>query len=169
MDISTDILRRFSYVKNLDKRVRGLEQRIADLMREADEAESVKGRLKEEMEQWTRFCPHGHFYSPIPSETEIAEARSRGGYGPPFPGIDLNLDEQRALLKVFEGDYSEIPFPEVSTKGWRYFLENPSYGRHDAAVLCSVIRQLKTADRGGMRIQFSGNLGHSRQSPWRAP
>lgn len=42
--------------------------------------------LKSAQADWARFFPPGHFYSPLPSGEEVAEAFARGGFGPPFPG-----------------------------------------------------------------------------------
>jgi predicted O-methyltransferase YrrM len=87
--------------------------------------------------------PPGHFYSPLPSRTEIAEAFARGGFGPPFPGVDLNEAGQFARLERFAEWYSEQPFPEKQTPGWRYYLDNVSYGAYDAIMLYSMLREAR--------------------------
>jgi Methyltransferase domain len=73
----------------------------------------------------------------------VAAAFSREGYGPPFPGIDLNEDEQVALLNEFAAYYPDLPFPEAPAPGKRYHLANPSYGRYDAFVLYCMVRRLR--------------------------
>lgn len=107
-------------------------------------------RLREEMTQlraaqadWARFFPPGHFYSPLPSREEVAEAFARGGFGPPFPAIDLNEAGQVARLERYAAWYPEQPFPEKQTKGARFYLENPSYGHYDAIMLYSVLREVR--------------------------
>ncbi len=91
--------------------------------------------------EWARFSPPGHFYSPLPSREEVAEAFSRGGFGPPFPGIDLNEAGQLARLDRFASWYAEQPFPEKETRGKRFYLDNPSYGHFDAIMLYSMLRE----------------------------
>ena len=87
------------------------------------------------------FFPVGHFYSPLPSRTEIAEAFARGGFGPPFPDIDLNEKGQLERLERFAAFYREQPYPEKQTPGRRYHLDNPSYGHFDAIMLYCMLRE----------------------------
>jgi predicted O-methyltransferase YrrM len=90
-----------------------------------------------------QFFPAGHFYSPLPSRAEIADAFQRGGFGPPFPGIELNEAGQLARLERFLPWYGEQPFPEKATSGWRFYLENPSYGHFDAIMLYGMLREAR--------------------------
>lgn len=99
--------------------------------------------LKAAQGDWARFFPPGHFYSPLPSREEVAEAFARGGFGPPFPGIDLNEAGQLARLERFAGWYAEQPFPEDATAGRRFHLANPSYGHFDALMLYSMLREAR--------------------------
>src|SRR5438045_7432589 len=71
------------------------------------------------------FFPVGHFYSPLPSRAEIAEAFARGGFGPPFPGVDLNEAGQFARLERFAAWYPDQPFAEEHTPGRRIYLDHP--------------------------------------------
>src|SRR5690348_4548831 len=86
--------------------------------------EKERARLQKEVESmraaqadWTRFFPPGHFYSPLPSREEVAEAWARGGFGPPFAALDLNEAGQFARLERFAALYPEQPFPEKPTPG----------------------------------------------------
>lgn len=97
-------------------------------------------RLQQENEEWRRFSPPGHFYSPLPSREEVAEALARGGFGPPFPAVDLNEAGQNALLDAFAGYYAEQPFAEELRPDRRFYLNNPSYGHFDAIMLYSMLR-----------------------------
>src|SRR5471030_2430328 len=63
------------------------------------------------VQEWIKFFPPGHFYSPLPSHAEIAAAFARGGSGPPFAAVDLNEAAQFARLERFAGYYAEQPFP----------------------------------------------------------
>jgi hypothetical protein len=138
-----NFLRKSSLVRSLEESVRGLEQSVRELQEARDRLESENRALRSERAGWTRFCPIGHFYSPIPSADEVSAAFARGGSGPPFPGVDLNADAQFALLKELAAYYPELPFPEKETAGHRYHLANPSYGPYDACVLFGMMRRLQ--------------------------
>lgn len=142
MDPVTPLLRKFSFVRALERKVQRLERRVAELGQSEGRLESEIRRLQSEAAAWTRFCPHGHFYSPLPSGADIAAGLARPAEGPPFAGIDLNLDGQLSLLGEIAESYSAMPFPDEPTAGWRFFLNNPSYGPYDASVLFGVVRHL---------------------------
>src|SRR5947209_16284569 len=97
--------------------------------------------LELEVAKWARFFPPGHFYSPLPSPAEIAEAWARGGFGPPFPAVDLNEAEQFARLERFATYYPAQPYPEQPQPGRRFHLDNPSYGHYDAIMLYCMLRE----------------------------
>lgn len=110
--------------------------------------EAERGQLRSELQRLRAthrdsppYYPAGHFYSPLPSRAEIAEAFARGGFGPPFPGIDLNEAGQYARLERFAQWYPEQPYPEQPTPGRRYHLDNPSYGHYDAFMLYCALRE----------------------------
>jgi predicted O-methyltransferase YrrM len=120
------------------------------LFRSFQKLEAERDQLRRELEgrraadaAARRFFPAGHFYSPLPSPEEVADAFSRGGFGPPFAAIDLNEDEQLARLERFAAWYPEQPFPEKTTPGWRFHLDNPSYGHYDAIMLYGMIREAR--------------------------
>jgi len=114
---------------------RQLEAENARLRR--TEAELAK--VRSEHAEWSRFVAPGHFYSPIPSREEIAAAFARGGFGPPFPGVDLNEAGQFARLERMADLYAGLPFPEQPDPGWRFHLDNPSYGHYDAIMLYGML------------------------------
>src|SRR5450759_3492227 len=115
-----------------------LEEKKQALTRERDALGARVAALEKDrasVEQWMRFYPPGHFYSPLPGHAEIAEAFARGGFGPPFPAIALNEAGQFARLERFAAWYAEQPFSEQATEGRRYYFANPSYGHYDAIML----------------------------------
>ncbi len=113
------------------------------LQKENDRLRGELARLRTEQADWARFFPPGHFYSPLPSREEVAEAFARGGFGPPFGAIDLNEAVQFARLERFASWYPEQPFPEKQTKGARFYLDNPSYGHYDAIMLYGMLREVR--------------------------
>jgi predicted O-methyltransferase YrrM len=90
--------------------------------------------------------PAGHFYSPIVSLDEVRKDQDRifsAKIPAIIPGIDLNEQGQLALLKVFEGLYATINFPEHKTEDFRYCYQNPAYSYSDAIVLHCMMRHLR--------------------------
>ncbi len=122
---------------------RGLEREHRRLVARVAELEATLARERAAQAEWARFFPPGHFYSPLPSRAEIAEVFARGGFGPPFPTIDLNEAAQFARLERFAGFYAEQPFPEKPVEGARFYLENPSYGHYDAIMLYGMLREAR--------------------------
>ena len=95
------------------------------------------------VQEWIKFFPPGHFYSPLPSRAEIDAAFARGGFGPPFAAVELNEAAQFARLERFAGYYAEQPFPEKPTPDRRFSFENPSYGAYDAVMLYGMLRETR--------------------------
>lgn len=120
-----------------------LEKQNARLRAQIAEVESERDKERARHAEWSRFFPPGHFYSPLPSSEEIAEAHARGGFGPPFPAIDLNAAGQLARLEKFAAYYGEQPFPEQPTPGRRFHLDNASYGHYDAIMLYGMLREAR--------------------------
>ncbi len=143
MDLVDYLLHKFSLVRGLERSVRRLEQSVRELEGARDHLESEIREIRAKRDEWTRFSPLGHFYSPVPSPEEVEAAFARGGNGPPFPGVDLNADTQFAILKELAAFYGELPFPEEKTAGRRYYLANASYGPYDACVLYGMMRRLQ--------------------------
>ncbi|MCX6954023.1 MAG: class I SAM-dependent methyltransferase [Verrucomicrobia bacterium] len=123
-----------------EKEHRRLVAQVAQLTAQL-EAQVEKERATQA--EWARFFPPGHFYSPLPSREEIADAWTRGGFGPPFPAVELNEAGQFARLEKFAGWYAEQPFPEKPTEGRRFYLDNPSYGHYDAYMLYGMLREAR--------------------------
>src|SRR5205085_1947337 len=71
-------------------------------------------------DHWSRFCPPGHFYSPIPSDDEVERWNKRRlpvGNG---NGLELRMEAQLALVQELARHYDEIPFKERSESHLRY-------------------------------------------------
>lgn len=106
------------------------------------------------------FVPSGHFYSPIANKIEIEEGINNINYDPKsLLGINLNIDEQLKLLKIFGKFYKDIPFKE--NKGnQRYYFNNDAYCHSDAICLYSMIRHLKPKNIIEVGSGFSSALIH---------
>ena len=120
---------------------RRLERHNARLRVQVEQVERERERERARYAEWMRFSPPGHFYSPLPSGEEIADAYARGGFGPPFAAVDLNEAGQFARLEKFAAYYAEQPFPEQPVAGRRFHLDNSSYGHYDAIMLYGMLRE----------------------------
>ncbi len=93
-----------------------------------------------------RWAPPGHFYSPIPSISEIRRDESKifGTVPRQIAGVDLREAEQLKLLNDLAGCYEMgMPFKPEKTIGLRYYYENPAYSYGDAILSHCMIRHLK--------------------------
>lgn len=143
MDPVAYLLRKFSFVRALERSIQRNDRSIAELAQTRERLETEIRDLRAEYAEWTRFAQHGHFYSPLPSRQDVESAFSRLPYGPPFPAVEINSDGQFELLREFSTYYAELPFPEAATAGRRFYLGNPSYGHHDACILYCMFRHLR--------------------------
>jgi len=100
---------------------------------------------RDRLRQDSGFVPPGHFYSPIPSLSEIErdDARIFGPIASSVPGVDLRESEQLALLHALADYYADLPFRDAKTEGLRYYFDNPAYSYSDAICLFCMIRHLK--------------------------
>jgi predicted O-methyltransferase YrrM len=131
-------LRNFTFVRRLERRIGWLES-------EAQRLEGEKAQMVAETTHWRKFVPPGHFYSPLPSPSEIADAGARDLFEPKtrFAALDLREAEQLALAEKFAEYYPQQPFSEKPTPGRRFYLDNPSYSHHDAIILYCMLRHLQ--------------------------
>ena len=121
-----------------------LEERKLQLIVERDALQGKVEVLEAEralLKEWVPFYAPGHYYSPLPSKAEIAEAFARGAFGPPFSAVDLNETGQFARLERFAGYYAEQPFPEQPAPGRRFHMDNGSYSHYDAIMLYCMLRE----------------------------
>jgi predicted O-methyltransferase YrrM len=122
---------------------------------ERDELRAEAALLRAEVERlraaapsgsdWAQFVAPGHFYSPIPSLSQVRANEARL-FGPPprtLPGVDLRETEQLALLPELARYYREQPFAPERIPPRRYGFENPSYSYCDALFLYGMIRHAR--------------------------
>lgn len=143
MSLTKDILRLIPTFRRLEAERNALKEERNALKDERNRVAAELAGHRAAQGDSPPFFPVGHFYSPLPSHTEIREAFARGGFGPPFPTVDLNEAGQLARLERFAAWYPEQPFPETQTNGKRFYLKNPSYGHFDGIMLYSMLREAR--------------------------
>jgi len=91
-----------------------------------------------------KFLP-GHYYSPIPSITELELERDRifGQVPDEIPAISLNRNVQLGLLAKFRDIVQSQPFCKQQAEGKRYFYDNSYYPYGDAIILHAMIKILR--------------------------
>ncbi|MBP7276427.1 MAG: class I SAM-dependent methyltransferase [Kiritimatiellae bacterium] len=88
--------------------------------------------------------PPGHYYSPVPRESEIEERLLRIQMAQDaLLGVDLNDVRQSALLEEFASYYGEQPFKEEKTPGCRYYFGQDLFCCTDAIFLYCFLRKFK--------------------------
>ncbi len=103
------------------------------------------GAVESERDRYKAWMPPGHYYSPVPSLDEV-RAREAQIFGPPpatLPGVDLNEEEQWALLDTLAPYIREQPFGTRRRAGQRYCFDNLYYSHYDAVFLYAMIRHLR--------------------------
>ncbi|GLC28490.1 class I SAM-dependent methyltransferase [Roseisolibacter agri] len=87
----------------------------------------------------------GHFYSPIPSRSEL-QSREQVVFGEPpgeLPGIRLNEAGQRATLERLAEQLRDEPQLIEGWPGRRYSFDNPAFSYCDALVWHAMLRLLR--------------------------
>ena len=102
-------------------------------------------QLEDQKTQYAGFVPPGHFYSPIPSLSEIETDKQRifNTVEKTLPAIDLNEEMQTKVLRSFKPYLDEVPYSRDKSENLRYFLDNQIFSDGDAFFLYSMIRYLK--------------------------
>lgn len=114
--------------------------------RRARKLECINRQLSEENARLVKSCgewPAGHFYSPIPSESDIRRGLDLADGRLTFKGIDQRTEEQRALLEQLAKHYPRLEFPVSRDPGYRFYLDNPSYGQFDAILFACMVLHFK--------------------------
>lgn len=95
------------------------------------------------MSKFLLFAPPGHYYSPLPDYEVVQQDYDTlvSRAAPELPGIEMNVEAQRALLQQFAPFHADLPFSEEQGPGsTRYYYGNVFYPRGDAIVLCAMLR-----------------------------
>ena len=132
-------------LKKTAKRVASRIPGLGGLVQDRDALREQLDQLRRAADDTRQFVPPGHFYSPIPSLSDVRRSEDRLFAPPPrqLPGIDVREEQQLALLRSFQPFYDEQPFPTNRAPSRRYFFENDAYSYSDALCLYSMIRHLR--------------------------
>lgn len=91
-----------------------------------------------------RWLPHevGHFYSPVCHPGELAARRATlWPQAPDTPGIDLDIEGQRRLLRdVFPQLLAEFDYPAHTDDPQAFHVDNPQFQQADARGLFALLR-----------------------------
>ncbi|WP_207955555.1 class I SAM-dependent methyltransferase [Segetibacter sp. 3557_3] len=86
----------------------------------------------------------GHFYSPIPSLKQV-QSREHiiwGAFPNQLAGIDLQEEQQLALLASLSQYYVSQPWKDHKQEGLRYYFENPNYSYGESLTLYYLLVHL---------------------------
>jgi hypothetical protein len=91
--------------------------------------------------------PPGHYYSPVPSGTDIDRVATKSSrfQSDEIPGIDLNWAEQELVFRERASYCRETPFGdnEQNRSTFRYYFENGFYSYTDGILLFAILRFLR--------------------------
>ncbi|NMG05958.1 class I SAM-dependent methyltransferase [Brasilonema sp. UFV-L1] len=91
-----------------------------------------------------RIFPPGHFYSPIPSLSDVLSKENLiFRHKKEFPSVDLREEEQLQMLDLLAFYYEELPFPEQPSTSNRYYYQNQFFCYSDAIILYAMLRHFK--------------------------
>lgn len=90
------------------------------------------------------FVPPGHFYSPIVDTAQVRPAFERAGNTPlTLPGIEMDRDAMLTLWGELLPFLQRLPFPEAEAPGYRYFFNNPAFGRGDGSIYSAMLQRFR--------------------------
>lgn len=89
--------------------------------------------------------PPGHYYSPLPSQDELARVAPRafGTESENLPGVDLRERDQLRLYADLLPLYKDIPFSDTKQEGLRYYYNNDFFCHADAIWLNMLMRRFQ--------------------------
>lgn len=124
-----NILNNLPYIKGLSTRITAVESENDHLRSKLDEL----------------HVPPGHYYSPTISRPELLKREGDVWKVPPrdMRDLDLNEQEQLALINDFSEYYKDLPFESEYKEGLRYYYENSMYSYSDAVFLFCMMRNFK--------------------------
>lgn len=125
-------------------RERDAQRRIRELEPFYHELQQLTASLEEARRSTGRWPP-GHFYSPIPSESDVRVGLAKAHDRLEFGGIDMRDNAQRALLEQLALEYPRVNFPVNRDPAFRFYMGNASYGHYDAVLFSCMVLHFKPA------------------------
>ena len=122
-----------------DEELALLKQRVAAISQERDE-------LKRILTDAGPFAPPGHFYSPIPSQSDVEEYLDRLQRKSLLAGLPaIRMDDQTQLefLELLKPYYPQLPFQAGPVEGLLYQFDNPHFSYADASALFCVMNYFR--------------------------
>jgi predicted O-methyltransferase YrrM len=119
-----------------------LAKALAALRGRSPAAENPAPTGQDMQDLFIRFAAPGHYYSPIPSYTEIErdQARIFDASARELPGVRVEEGRLRERLASFAPLHAAFPYTEAPDPALRFALENTTYSRGDAVVLYAMMR-----------------------------
>ncbi|TWW02281.1 class I SAM-dependent methyltransferase [Chitinophaga pinensis] len=86
----------------------------------------------------------GHFYSPVVDLHDLKSREEQIWAPKPLKGIDMNDQQQHALMTDLVEASKVIPFSsQPSQNGFRYYFDNKTYAHADGLVLFNILMKYK--------------------------
>jgi predicted O-methyltransferase YrrM len=118
------------------------------------------------------FVPPGHFYSPIPSLTEVAKHRKMlFDFDPAdIKGVNLRVDEQWDLAEKLKINVARTTFARNENKarelGQRYWTDNTAYAQGDALFLSLILQEFRPQRMVELGCGFSSACTLDTRDAW---
>jgi hypothetical protein len=116
-----------------------LKDRVTAISQERDE-------LKRILADAGPFAPPGHFYSPIPSLSDVEEhldRLQRKSLLVELPAIRMDDGTQLEFLELLKPSYFQLPFQAGPVNGLLYQFDNPHFSYADGTALFCVLNYFR--------------------------
>ena len=123
-----------------DARV-ALQDRLAEVSDERDRIREILAGM-----DTVQFVAPGHFYSPFPSRSDVAEHLARQKEQPStreVPAIPIDSGIQLQLLERLRSYYPQVPFRSADSGDLLYRADNPHYSYADSVILFCMLNHLR--------------------------
>ena len=133
------ILSSLFHPKRTAEEVAFLKRRVTIISDERDD-------LKRTLANAGAFAPPGHFYSPIPSQTDVEEhldRLQRKSLLVELPAIRMDDQAQLDFLERLKPYYPQMPFQAGPVEGLLYQFDNPHFSYADASALFCVMNYFR--------------------------
>ena len=133
------ILRSLIRPKYTAEEMARLQHHVAAISQERDE-------LKRILADAGPFAPPGHFYSPVPSQSDVEDHLARlqsKSLLADLPAIRMDDGTQLDFLECLKPYYSQLPFQAGKVDGLTYQFDNPHFSYADGTILFCVMNYFR--------------------------